>query len=322
MLKDKISKSVIILSFSIFIFFVILNADNAFAKKLKVMTTSTDLKSITEYIGGDKVEVESIAKGYANPHHVDPKPSFMVKLGKADLFIRIGLDLELWAQLLIDGARNPRIRFGTPGHVITAVGVDLQGMAVHGEAMIDRSLGDVHIYGNPHFWLDPLNGKIMAQNILEGLKTNSPENARYFENNKRLFDSEIDTRLAKWLKRIKPYSGTKVIAYHRSWPNFSKRFGINVVDYVEPKPGIAPSPAHIAALIKRMKSEDIRVLIREPCYETKIPKFISTKTGASVLTLPVSVEGVSEVKDYFELFDYIIENLVSTFEKQEIASHD
>jgi ABC-type Zn uptake system ZnuABC Zn-binding protein ZnuA len=128
--------------------------------------------------------------------------------------------------------------------------------------------------------------------------------------------------MIKWKERMKPYSGTKVIAYHRSWPNFSKRFGINVVGYVEVRPGIAPSPAHIATLIKRMKSEDIRVLIREPCYETKIPKFISSKTGATVLTLPISVEGVSEVKDYFELFDYIIDNMVSTFEKQEIALHD
>ncbi len=322
MLINKLPKSVSILSFSIFIFFILLNPGNAYAKKLKIVTTSTDLRSITEFIGGNRVTVESITKGYANPHEVDPKPSFMVKLRKADVFIRIGLDLELWAQLLIDGARNPKIRFGAPGHIIASVGVDLQGLAVQGGAMIDRSLGDVHIYGNPHFWLDPFNGKIMAQNILEGLKRNSPENAKYFEDNKRLFDRKIDTYLIKWMKKMRPYSGTKVIAYHRSWPNFSKRFGINVVGYVELRPGIAPSPAHISSLIKRMKSEDIRVIIREPCYETKIPKFISSKTGASVLTLPVSVEGVSEVKDYFGLFDYVIDNLVNVFEKQEIAQHD
>ena len=322
MLKDKITKYIAIMSFSVFIGFAILNSGNAYAKKMKVITTSTDLKSIAEYIGGNRVDVESITKGYANPHEVDAKPSFMVKLRKADVFIRIGLDLEQWAQLLIDGARNSKIRFGSPGHIIASVGVDLQGLAVRGGAMIDRSLGDVHIYGNPHFWLDPLNGKIIAQNILEGLKRNSPENAGYFEGNKKRFDREIDTRLIKWMEKMKPYSGTNVIAYHRSWPNFSKRFGINVVGYVELRPGIAPSPAHIATLIKRMISEDIRVLIREPCYESKIPKFISSKTGASVLTLPVSVEGVSEVKDYFGLFDYIIDNLASTFEKQEITPHD
>ncbi len=246
----------------------------------------------------------------------------MVKLSKADIFIRIGLDMEQWAQLLIDGARNSRIRFGEPGHVIASVGVDLQGLSVRAGTLIDRSLGDIHIYGNPHFWLDPLNGKIMAQNILEGLKRNSPENAKYFEDNKRLFDREIDTRMVKWEEKMKPYSGTSVIAYHRSWPNFSKRFGINVAGYVEVRPGIAPSPAHIAALIKRMKAEDIRILLREPCYESKIPKFISSKTGASVLTLPVSVEGVGGVKDYFDLFDYIIDNLISAFEAQGIIPND
>ncbi|MGR3292761.1 MAG: metal ABC transporter substrate-binding protein [Candidatus Scalindua sp.] len=321
MLKEKILQCVTILSFPVFLFFVLLNPGNAYAKKIRVITTSTDLKSIAEYIGGDKVNVESIAKGYANPHHVDPKPSFMVKLKKADLFIRIGLDLELWSQLLIDGARNPRIRFGAPGHVVASVGVDIQRVIQAG-TMVDRSMGDIHILGNPHYWLDPLNGKIIARNILNGLKRISPENTEYFDENKRHFDKEIDTRMIKWMKKMKPYSGTKVVAYHITWPNFSRRFGINVVDYVELKPGIAPSPAHIVTLIKRMKAEGIKIIIRGPFYENKIPTFIASKTGASVLTLPTSVEGVDGVKDYFGLFDYIIDNLVSTFEKQEIAPHD
>lgn len=319
MFKEKALQSIIILSFSTILFLAILNPGNTFADKLNIITTSTDLKSITEYIGGDKVRVESITKGYMDPHQVDPKPSFMVKLSKADVFIRIGLDLEPWALLLLDGARNPRIRFGEPGHIIASVGVDLQGLGLQAGTLIDRSLGDIHIYGNPHFWLDPLNGKIMAQNILNGLRINSPENAVYFEENKRLFDKEIDTRMVKWEENMKPYSGTNIIAYHRSWPNFSKRFGINVVDYVEVRPGIAPSPSHVATLIKRMKAEDIRILIREPCYESKIPKFISSKTGASVLTLPVSVEGVTGVNDYFGLFDYIIDNLVTAFREQGIT---
>ena len=318
MLKKKISRSATIISCYVFLFLAILNPGNAFANKIKVITTSTDLRSITEFIGGGKVEVESITQGYANPHQVDPKPSFMVRLSKADVFIRIGLDLEPWALLLIDGARNPRIRFGEPGHIIASVGVDLQDQGLQAGTMIDRSLGDIHIYGNPHYWLDPLNGKIIAQNILEGLKMISPENAEYFNENKRLFDREIDTRLSGWQEKMKPYSGTNVVAYHKSWPNFSKRFGINVVDYVELKPGIVPSPAHIAALIKKINAEGIKVIIKEPCYENKIPNFISSKTGASVLTLPVSVEGVKEVKDYFDLFDYIIDNLISTFTKQGI----
>ncbi len=320
MLKEKVLRFTYMLFPSMLLFFLIFSPEHAFAKKIRVITTSTDLRSIAEFIGGDKVKAESITKGYSNPHEIDPKPSFMVKLSKADLFIRIGLDLEQWAELLIDGARNPRIRFGSPGHVVASVGVDIQGILTG--AMVDRSLGDVHIFGNPHYWLDPLNGKIIAKNILEGLKRVSPENAGYFDENKRLFDKEIDKRLARWDERIKPYSGTKIVAYHRSWPNFSKRFGINVADYVELKPGIAPSPAHIAALIKKMNAEGIKVIIREPCYESKIPSFISSKTGASVLVLPVSVEGVKEAKDYFDLFDYIIDNLISAFTEQGINPND
>lgn len=320
MLKEMVLRFALMLFIPIFLFLLILGQRDAFAKKINVITTSTDLRSIAEFIGGEKIKAESITKGYSNPHEIDPKPSFMVKLSKADLFIRIGLDLEQWAQLLIDGARNPRIRFGSPGHVVASVGVDLQG--IRAGAMVDRSLGDVHIFGNPHYWLDPLNGKIIAQNILEGLKRISPENTEYFEDNKKLFDREIDIRLAGWYKRMKPYSGTKVVAYHRSWPNFSKSFGINVVDYVELKPGIAPSPAHIAALIRKIKTEGIKVIIKEPCYESKIPNFISSKTGASVLILPVSVEGVKGVNDYFDLFDYIIDNLIKTFTEQGINPND
>ncbi len=308
-----------IVYFSTVLSFIILNLNYAYAKKITVVTTSTDLKSITEYIGGDKVKVENITKGYQDPHIVDPKPSYMLKLNKADLFVKVGLDLELWAQLLEDGARNPHIRYGSPGYVDASIGVELLGIP---QRKIDRSLGDIHVFGNPHYWLDPLNSKIITKNILDGLKRISPENTSYFEDNKRLFDKEIEKHLIKWLEKMKPYTGTKVIAYHKTWPNFAKRFGIEIVDYVEPKPGISPSPAHIANLIKKMKAENIKLIIKEPFYESKIPRFIASKTGASVLILPVSVEGVNGVKDYFALFDYIIDNLISAFEVQGIISND
>ena len=202
--------------------FVALNCNYAFAKKIKVVTTSTDLRSITEFIGGDRVKVENITKGYQNPHIVDPKPSYMLKLNKADLFVKVGLDLEIWAQLLEDGARNPRIRFGSPGYVDASIGVKLLEIP---QTRIDRSLGDIHVFGNPHYWLDPLNGKIIAHNILKGLKRISPENINYFVENKRLFDKELDTHLVKWLEKMKPYYGTNVITYHKTWPNLAKRFG-------------------------------------------------------------------------------------------------
>jgi zinc/manganese transport system substrate-binding protein len=296
--------------------FIILNLDYAYAKKITVITTSTDLKSITEFIGVDRVKVESITKGYQDPHIVDPKPSYMLKLNKADLFVKVGLDLELWTQLLEDGARNPNIRYGSPGYVDASIGVELLGIP---QRKIDRSLGDIHVFGNPHYWLDPLNSKIISKNILDGLKRISPEDASYFEDNKRLFDKEIDEYLVKWLKKMKPYAGTRLIAYHNTWPNFAKRFGIEIVDYVEPKPGIPPSPSHIANLIRKMQAENINLIIMEPFYESKIPKFIASKTGARVLTLPSSVEGVSEIKDYFGLFDFIINKLINTFEESGIT---
>lgn len=319
MTNGKLLRPTVIIYSLMILSVIFLNYSYAFAEKIKVITTSTDLKSITELIGGDRVKVENITKGYQNPHIVDAKPSYMLKLNKADLFVKVGLDFETWSQLLEDGARNPRIRYGSPGYVDASIGVELLDIPM---TKIDRSLGDIHIFGNPHYWLDPINSKIIAQNILEGLIRISPENADYFDENKRHFDKEINTRLVKWLEKMKPYSGTKIIAYHKTWPNLTKRFKIKIVDYVEPKPGISPSPSHIANLIKRMKTENIKIIIKEPYYENKIPDFIASKTGASVLTLPTSVEGISGINNYFALFDYIIDELVNTFKEQGISTND
>ncbi|MFQ5963246.1 MAG: metal ABC transporter substrate-binding protein [Candidatus Scalinduaceae bacterium] len=319
MFKKKVSMWTIIVFFSAILPLFVLNSSSAFAKKIIVITTSTDLKSIAEYIGGNKVKVDSITKGYQNPHIVDPKPSYMLKLNKADLFIKVGLDLELWAQLLEDGARNPRIRYGSPGYVDASVGVELLQIP---QTRITRAMGDIHVFGNPHYWLDPLNGKKIAQNILKGLKKISPENANYFEDNKRLFDKKIDASLVKWLEKIKPYTNTNVIAYHKTWPNLTKRFGFKVVEYIEPKPGIPPSPSHIKNLIMMMRIENIKLIIKEPYYENKVPEFISSKTGARVLTLPTSVEGISGIKDYFALFDFIIDKLVNTYVELGINPND
>ncbi len=319
MAKGKFLRPTVII-YSIMILSVIfLNYSYAFAKKINVVTTSTDLRSITEFIGGDIVKVENITKGYQNPHIVDAKPSYMLRLNKADLFVKVGLDLETWSQLLEDGARNPQIRFGSPGYVDASIGVELLDIPM---TKIDRSLGDIHVFGNPHYWLDPLNSKTIAQNILNGLRRISPENTDYFKGNKKLFDNEVDTHMVTWLKKMKPYFGTKVIAYHKTWPNLANRFRVEIVDYVEPKPGIPPSPSHIANLIKRMKMENIKIIIKEPYYENKVPNFIASKTGASVLTLPTSVEGIKGIKDYFALFDYIINELINAFVEQGIKSND
>lgn len=280
--------------------------------KIKVVTTSTDLASIAGFVGGDRVEVESIIRGYQNPHYVDIKPSYMVKLHRADMFVKVGLDLELWAPVLAEGARNPKILPAGAGYVDASIGAEILEVP---QVRVTRELGDIHIYGNPHYWLDPLNGKVIAANILAGLKRVSPKDADYFEKNKEEFDRKIDERLPKWLEKMRPYNGTKVITYHNSWPNFVKRFGLVVVDYVEPKPGVPPSPAHITALVEKMIREDVKILIQEPFYETKVTNFVAKKTGARLVILSPSVLGEEGAKDYFSLFDYALDKLINAFQE-------
>lgn len=280
--------------------------------KVKVITTSTDLMSIARLVGGDKVEAESIIKGYQNPHYVDIKPSYMIKLNKADMFVKVGLDLELWAPILAEGARNPKILYGGPGFVDASVNTEILDIP---QTRVTRELGDIHIYGNPHYWTDPLNGKVIAENILLGLKRVDPGDAAYFEEKKAEFDRKIDEMMPKWQEKMRPYTGTKVVTYHQTWPNFAQRFGLVPAGFVEPKPGVPPSPSHVSSLIERMKLENIKVIIQEPFYETKISKFVAEKAGARLVVLSPSVQGEEGVKDYFELFDYLINKIVNAFQE-------
>ncbi len=283
--------------------------------KIRIITTSTDLASIASLIGGDKVEVESIIQGYQNPHYVDIKPSYMIKLHKADMFVKIGLDLELWAPIIAEGARNSKILAGGPGYVDASVDAEILEIP---QTKITRELGDIHIYGNPHYWLDPENGKIIAHNILQALERLAPEDSTYFEQRKAEFDLKINALLPQWLEKMKPYRDTKVVTYHNSWPNFLKKFGLVAAGYVEPKPGIPPSPSHLASLIDKMKSEGVKVVIQEPFYETKISKFVADKTGAKLLVLTPSVLGAEGINDYFSLFDFLINSLISAFQEMGI----
>ncbi|MGR3294776.1 MAG: metal ABC transporter substrate-binding protein [Candidatus Bathyanammoxibius sp.] len=280
--------------------------------KIKVVTTSTDLASIARYVGGDRVEVDSIIQGYQNPHYVDVKPSYMMKLHKADIFVKVGLDLELWAPVLAEGARNAKILPGGSGYVDASVGAEVLDIP---QAKVTRGMGDIHIYGNPHYWLDPMNGKVIASNILAALKRVSPEDADYFEMNKEKFDRRIDEHMPVWLEKMRPYQGTEVVTYHNSWPNFMNRFGLVVVDYIEPKPGVPPSPAHIARLVGKMKADDVKIIIQEPFYETKITEFVAGKTGAELVILSPSVLGEEGADDYFSLFDSALDRLVDAFNR-------
>lgn len=280
------------------------------AAEIKIVTTSTDLASIAKFVGGDKVEVNHIIQGYQNPHYVDVRPSYMLKLHKADMFVKVGLDLELWAPVLAQGARNKDIIKGGPGYVDASIGAEILEIP---QVRVTRELGDIHIYGNPHYWMDPLNGKVIADNILAGLKRVDPKDSKYFEKNNEAFDKKIDEMLPKWEEMMKPYLGTKIVTYHQTWPNFAKRFGLVVIGYVEPKPGVPPSPSHITSLIETMKAEDVKIILQEPFYETKISEFVAKKTDAVLVVASPSVMGEEGAPDYFSLFDHLLGKLISAF---------
>jgi zinc/manganese transport system substrate-binding protein len=279
---------------------------------IKVVTTTTDLKSITELIGGNKVSVSSIATGYQNPHFVDPKPSYIISLSKADIFVTVGLDLETgWSPQLLTSSRNTKIQKGAVGYVDASTGVGLLQVP----SSVNRGEGDIHIYGNPHYWLDPLNGKVIARNIANGLEKVDPANKTFYESNLAAFLKKIDDKLKEWTTKMAAYKGTKIIAYHNEWVYFETRFGLQIVDFMEPKPGIPPSPSQLVKVIKEIKANNIKVIISSPYFSTSSSDVVVKQTGAKGLTLATSVGAFDSIKNYFDLFDYNINQLTATLAK-------
>ncbi|RMF67647.1 MAG: zinc ABC transporter substrate-binding protein [Calditrichaeota bacterium] len=297
-----------------------LPASSFAAKKLKVVTSLPDLADIARQVGGDKVETFSIGKGYQDPHFVDAKPSFVLKLNRADVFVQVGLDLEVgWVPPLLESARNKRIYYGGPGYVDASRGIQLLEVPTADPAKL-RAEGDIHIYGNPHYWLDPENGKIIAQNIYDKLSKMEPENEPYFKANYDRFVARLDSAMQVWQQKIAPYKGVKIIAYHNSWPYFAQRFGIEIAGFIEPKPGIPPSPGHLVSVIKKMRAQNIRVIIISPYYDDKPARSVAQRTDATVVHIAGSVGAFKQIKTYFDLFDYDINQLVAAFEQQHILT--
>lgn len=282
--------------------------------QINVVTTLPDLASITRHIGGDKVEVFAIAKGYQNPHFVDPKPSYIVKLSRADMFVTVGLDLEIgWAPQLVQSSRNNKIQRGSSGYVDASKGISLLQVP----ATTSREEGDIHIYGNPHYWLDPLRGKQIAETIYSHLVEISPENEAEFAQNLETFKQRIDQKMEEWQQKMAPYQGTEIIAYHNEWVYFEERFGLQIVDFLEPKPGIPPTPSQLVSVINKVKENNIPVLINSPYFSSKSPEVIARNTGVEIVKLATMTGGYEEIGDYFELFDYNINRLVEALEKQQ-----
>jgi ABC-type Zn uptake system ZnuABC Zn-binding protein ZnuA len=280
---------------------------------VSVVASTEDLAALTREVGGDKVKVEFIGRGYQDPHFVEAKPSFILKLAKADLLVAVGRELEIgWLPPLIQQSRNARIQVGAEGYLDASLTARILEIPT---GQITRAMGDVHPLGNPHYWLDPGNGRRIAQAIQQKLSQLDPGNAAYFAARYADFDKRLAEAEKRWDAMMAPHRGLKIVTYHRSWPNFCERFGLDVVGYVEPRPGIPPSPSHTIELIREMKRLGVKILLVEPYFDLKTPQSIGRETGARVLVMPPSVGGVKEIADYIKLFDYDLALLVGAIKE-------
>jgi zinc/manganese transport system substrate-binding protein len=270
---------------------------------LNVVTTTEDLAAIAREVGGEKVSVIALSRGYQDPHFVDAKPSFLMKLSRADLFIEVGKELEVgWVPPLVTNSRNEKIQPAAPGNLDASRDVAVLELPT---GQVSRAEGDVHPYGNPHYWLDPENGLKIAEEIRERLAQLSPDDAATFQERTDAFSKRLKESILAWNKRAEAIGlkGLPVVTYHRSWTYFAKAFGFKVVDFVEPRPGIPPSPAHMHELEHLMRAEKVRLLIVEPFYDIKLPEKIALESGARLVVLGPSVGWQKGVDSYFDLFE-------------------
>jgi ABC-type Zn uptake system ZnuABC Zn-binding protein ZnuA len=268
------------------------------AKKVRVVVSLPDLKALTEAVGGDLVEVDTLARGTQNPHDVEVRPSLMLKLRRADLLVRNGAGGDLWVEPLVVGAHNGRIVPGAEGYVDAS-----RGVPILPPTALDRSRGDVHPEGNPHYTLDPTLAPIVTANIVEGLKRTAPEHGKRFEARRREFLAKLETAMARWQALLQPARGTRVVSYHETFTYFLRRFGLEEAGTIENRPGIPPSPTHLAALIRVIKEQKVRVILAEPFADQRVVELVARDSGARALALPSSVGGARGVETYFDLFE-------------------
>src|SRR3954470_15519272 len=274
--------------------------------KLKVVATLPDLASLAREVGGDKVEVTAMAKPTEDSHFVDARPSFVVQLRDADVLIDGGAELEIgWLPPLLQNARNPKIDVGKPGRVQASQGVRLMNVPT----AASRAAGDVHALGNPHFVIDPIIAKTVAQHIAQAFSAVDSANAAAYDANYKKFETAINAKLQEWGTAMLPFKGQSVVAYHDSWPYFAHRFGLNIDTFLEPKPGIPPSPSHLAEVIEKMKAQKIKAIIIEPFHDRKIAEKVASSTGAKVVEFAQYPGGLSGTDTYVKLIDRLIANL-------------
>src|SRR5690349_6360697 len=320
------------------------------AAPVKIVTSLTTYAAIAREIVGDRGSVSSIAVGNENPHYVQPKPSFVPTLSQADLFVTTGLDLELWVPALLDKAGNPKVTEGGPGYVAAYTGIDLLDVPTS----FSRTQGDIHVFGNPHIWTDPLNAVQIARNILTGLKRVDPADADYFTGREKDFEdrmykalfgddlvqllggatlADLDKQgklldflrgrqyqgaplinhLGGWLKQALPIRGTQVACYHKEWDYFSREFQVNCFDYIEPKPGIPPTPRHVQEIITEMEQKHVQVLLSTNYYDRDQVLDVARRTNAKAVIVPSNVGGAAGVNTYFDLMNLWVNELTRAF---------
>ena len=286
--------------------------------KLNIVATTPDFGSIAAAIGGDRVSVTTLAKPTEDPHFVDAKPSFIVKLNRADALVEGGADLEIgWLPALLDQARNERLAPGAAGRIACSQGVQLLEVP----ATLDRSKGDIHAAGNPHYLTDPSNARIVARNIADRFAQLDPKSADVYQANLKKFLARLDAKISEWEKLLAPYKGQEVTAYHDSWPYFARRFELKIDLFLEPKPGIPPTPVHLAEVILKMRTDHVRAVLVEPYQNRKTAQTVAAETGATVVDVsqfPGGVKGTEE--GYLELLDYDITSLARALGVAKTAS--
>jgi ABC-type Zn uptake system ZnuABC Zn-binding protein ZnuA len=279
--------------------------------QLKVVTSTTDLYDIARAVGGDRITATHIGQGYQDPHFIDPKPSFVLQLRNADVWAYVGLDLEVgWMPILLDGARNPKIQRGGSGHLDVSRAISVLDRPV---GNVDRGMGDVHALGNPHYWLHPENGRRIARQFKAKFTELDPKNAAAYDANTRAFEARLNAAERAWAGDLAVIRGKPIVAWHTSWRYFAAYSGVNIVAFVEPKPGVPPSPAHLYQVIQTVKRTGAKAIVMEPFYDRKVADLIAKQTGARVLVLPPSVGGLrnAPVNDYISLMKYDIAQLAA-----------
>jgi zinc/manganese transport system substrate-binding protein len=281
--------------------------ESAFAK-LNVVATTPELGSIASEVGGEHITLTTLAKPTEDPHFVDAKPSFIVKLNHADVLVEGGAELEIgWLPALLDQSRNSKLAAGAPGHVSCVQGVQLLEVP----STLDRSKGDIHAAGNPHYLVDPVNAKIAAQHIADGFCAVDEKSASAYRANLKKFTDAIDAKLAEWQRVMAPFKGQQIVAYHNSWPYFGERFGLRIDLFLEPKPGIPPTPTHLAEVITKMKSDHVHVILVDPYLNRKTAETVARNTEAQVVDVTQFPGGVKGTEGgYIPMMDYLV-NVIS-----------